>query len=87
MSMRAEFEELVDDIAEDMGAMGSDVEYCRRDLVDLLEESAAMNRTPRTVCTMAHFVLARRLGTEGVTLNFIDEVAARLAVGYETMGD
>ena len=36
---------------------------------------------------MAHFVLARRLGTEGVTLNFIDEVAARLAVGYETMGD
>ena len=45
MSMRAEFEELVDDIAEDMGAMGPDVEYCRRDLVDLLEESAAMNRT------------------------------------------
>lgn len=87
MSIRDEFAELVDDIADDMGAMGSDVEYCRRDLVDLLEESAAMCRTPRTVFTMAHFVLARRLGIEGVTLNFIDEVAARLAVGYETMGD
>lgn len=87
MSMRAEFDELVDDIAEDMGAMGSDVEHCRRDLVDLLEESAAMNRTPRTVCTMAHFVLAKRLGTEGVTPNFIDEIAARVAAGYEMMGD
>ena len=87
MSMRNEFDELIDDIVADMGSMGRDVEWCRSDLLDLLDESADMERTPRTVCTMAHFVMAKRLGTEGVTQSFIDEVAARIAVGYEEMAD
>lgn len=87
MSMRNEFDELIGDIVADMGSMGRDVEWCRQDLLDLLDESSDLERTPRTVCTMAHFVMAKRLGTEGVTQNFIDEVAARISVGYEEMAD
>lgn len=75
----------VREIADDMGSMGEDVRWCETALATLMLGSARKGRTPRTVCTMAHFAMARRLGTDGVTANFIDEVAARVAAAYERM--
>lgn len=77
--------EAVRAIADDMGSMGEDVRWCETALATLMLGSARRGRTPRTVCTMAHFAMARRLGTGGVTANFIDEVSARIAAAYERL--
>lgn len=83
--MTEEFLDVLKEIADDMGSMAPDVRWCIPELEALMYESAQRQRTARTVCTMAHIVMAKKLGTGGLTDRFIDEISARVAAAYEAM--